>query len=352
MDFGLSEDQALFADALAGFLSEHVPIARVRDIMESDDAVDAALIKSLAGQGVCGIMVPAESGGTGLGMLDGVVAAEQLGAAATPYSFHSAAVMAPLLLQGAGRSELLERIASGAATVSVVEGTPAPVAGKFNGSAMFVPDVATADAFIVLCGEGADRTAVYLDADTRGLAREPLSAVDETRRVGELTFDDIEITAEMELRVDATLIERAVDAGRIALAADAVGVAQRMLDEAVKYSLDRKQFDRVIGSFQAVKHMCAETYAELEPIRSMLWYAAFAWDQGQNDAPLVAALVKAEACEMATRAATTCVQVYGGMGFTYECDMHIWFKRAGYDRQMLGGPAALRARAAELAYGS
>jgi alkylation response protein AidB-like acyl-CoA dehydrogenase len=351
MDFGLSEDQLLFQDALAGFLNEYVPLTRVRDIMESEDAADAALVRSLAEQGVCGIMVSDEHGGTGLGLLDAVVAAEQLGAAATPYNFHSAAVMAPLLLQAAGRTDALAKIADGTLLASVVDRVPPATAGKLNGRVLFAPDATTADLFILLCGEGETRKAIVLDAKTAGLERETLLAVDETRRVGELSFDDVAVSDDAILDIDVAGVDRVLDAGRIMLAADAVGGAQRSLDEAVKYSMDRKQFDRVIGSFQAVKHMCAETYAEIEPVRSLLWYAAFAWDENRDDAALVAALLKAHACEMATRAASTCVQVLGGMGFTYECDMHIWFKRAGYDRQLLGGPAELRERAAELAYG-
>jgi alkylation response protein AidB-like acyl-CoA dehydrogenase len=351
MDFGLSEDQLLFQDALAGFLNEHVPLTRVRDIMESEDAVDAALVRSLAEQGVCGIMVPIDHGGTGSSLLDAVVAAEQLGAAAAPYSFHSAAVMAPLLLQAGGKTDVLAKIADGTLLASVVDRVPAVASGKLNGQAMFAPDATTADLFILLCGEGDGRNAIVLDAKTAGLTRETLWAVDETRRVGELSFDDIAISDDAILDVDAAAIDRVLDAGRIMLAADAVGGAQRSLDEAVKYSMDRKQFERVIGSFQAVKHMCAETYAEVEPVRSLLWYAAFGWDEGRDDAALTAALLKAHASEMATRTASTCVQVFGGMGFTYESDMHIWFKRAGYDRQLLGGPTELRERAAELAYG-
>ena len=351
MDFGLSEDQILFQNALEGFLNEHVPVTRVRDIMEREDTADAALVASLAEQGVCGILVPADYGGTGLGLLDAVVAAEQLGAAATPYSFHSAAVMAPLLLEAAGKTDLLGKIADGSLLVSVVDGAPATSGGKLSGSAMFAPDALAADLFVLFCGEGESRQAVLLDAQSAGIRREALMVVDETRRVGELVLDSVSVGPEAVLDVSAKTIDRILDAGRIVLAADAVGGAQRSLDESVKYSLDRKQFERVIGSFQAVKHMCAETYAELEPVRSLMWYAAFAWDEERDDAALVASLLKAEACEMATRAATTCVQVFGGMGFTYECDMHIWFKRAGYDRQVLGGPAELRERAAQLAYG-
>jgi alkylation response protein AidB-like acyl-CoA dehydrogenase len=152
----------------------------------------------------------------------------------------------------------------------------------------------------------------------------------------------------MRLAADAGTIARILDAGRIALAADALGAAECSLERSVAYALERKQFERVIGSFQAVKHMCAETAADIEPLRSLLWYAAFAWDGRRDDAAVTATLLKAHAGEVAVRSTTTTLQVFGGMGFTWECDAHLWFKRAGYDRQMLGGPADMRARAAEL----
>jgi alkylation response protein AidB-like acyl-CoA dehydrogenase len=185
--------------------------------------------------------------------------------------------------------------------------------------------------------------------ETPGLSVERLSTVDDTRRIGELIFDDLRVDRSMQLaEAKAGAIERIIDAGRIALAADALGACERALERAVAYSLDRKQFERVIGSFQAVKHMCAEVAADIEPLRSLVWYAAFAWDDGRDDAAAVAASLKALAGDTGVRATTTCVEVFGGMGFTWECDAHLWFKRAGYDRQMLGGPAEMRARAADL----
>ena len=147
------------------------------------------------------------------------------------------------------------------------------------------------------------------------------------------------------------VLGRVLDAGRIALAADALGASERALELAVEYAQTRQQFGRPIGSFQAVKHLCAETVADVEPVRSLLWYAAFAWDEQRPDARRVATLLKAHAAEVATRAVSTCIQVYGGMGFTWECDLHVWFKRAGFDRQMLGGPAALRQEAMTLPAG-
>lgn len=357
MDFGLSEDQSLFQQQLRGYLAERVPMERVRTVMESSSGHDAALVGQLAGQGVTGILVPAEYGGSGLGLLDAAIAAEELGRAATPFSFHSAAVMAPLLLAAARnedlRSQWLARIAEGKALVSVVLGLPNVGGGRVRGVQRFAPDGAVADAYLVVLGTGAATELLLVPRSCSGITVKPLSTVDDTRRVAEVTFD-VAVDASMKLDAGdaATVVGRAVDAGRVALAADALGAAERSLEMAVQYSLTREQFGRLIGSFQAVKHMCAEVFAEVEPVRSLLWYAAFAWDERRDDCAAMAALVKSHGTEVATEATTTCIQVYGGMGFTYECDMQIWFKRAGYDRQMLGGPTALRERAAELTLGS
>jgi len=351
VDFGLSEDQQLFAQSLRGFLSDRVPMDRVRTVMESASGHDAVLIAQLAEQGVTGILVPEKHGGSGLGLLDAAIAAQELGRAATPFSFHSAAVVAPLLLAQAGNEELtgpwLSRIAEGKALIGLALAAPALRGGTLSGTVGFAMDAASADALLVVAGSGSDTRVLLLPRDTPGMTVTALSTVDDTRRVAEVGFENVAAEGHvLELADAATAVERAVDAGRVVLAADALGAAERSLELAVQYALTREQFGRVIGSFQAVKHMCAEVFAEVEPVRSLLWYAAFAWDDGREDAATMAALVKSHGTEAATEATTTCIQVYGGMGFTYECDMHVWFKRAGYDRQMLGGPSALREKAA------
>ena len=354
MDFGLSEDQSLFQQSLRGFLADKVPTERVRSIMDTPAAHDASLVSQLGEQGVTGILVPAEYGGTGLGLLDAALAAEELGRAATPFSFHSAAVLAPLLLAAsrgeARKGEWLPRIAEGRSLVSVVLGAPMPTGGRLRGSVLFVPDALSADAFVVQCGSAESPEFHLIPRAASGVKVEPLATIDDTRSVGELVFEDVVVDAatRFEIPDGAAVLERAIDAARVALAADSLGAAERSLDEAVKYALTREQFGRVIGSFQAVKHMCAEVFAELEPVRSLMWYAGFAWDEKRPDAAATIALLKSHGTEMATEATTTCVQVYGGMGFTWECDMQLWFKRAGYNRQMFGSPTKLRERAAEL----
>jgi alkylation response protein AidB-like acyl-CoA dehydrogenase len=354
MDFGLSDDQALFQQSLRGFLAERVPTERVRAVMESPSGHDAGILAQLGEQGVTGVMIPEAYGGSGLGLLDAALAAEELGRAATPFSFHSAAVLAPLLIAAsrgeARKSQWLPRIAEGRALVSVVLGLPSPRGGRLRGSAMFVPDAASADAFVVQCGPASKPEFHIVPRAAAGVKVESLATVDDTRRVGELRFEDVVVDAatRFEIPNGTAVVERALDAVRVVLAADSLGAAERSLDEAVKYSLTREQFGRAIGSFQAVKHMCAEVFAEVEPVRSLLWYAAFAWDENKEDAAAMAALLKSHATEVATEATTTCVQVFGGMGFTWECDMQLWFKRAGYNRQMFGSPTMLRERAASL----
>ena len=139
-----------------------------------------------------------------------------------------------------------------------------------------------------------------------------------------------------------------LDAGRIALAAAALGAAESMVEQAVAYAKQRKQFDRLIGSFQAVKHMCAEMIAEIEPARSLLWYSAHGFDAIPDEAPLMACHALAHVSEIAREVASVSTQVHGGIGWTDEQNLHFWYKRIGNARHLLGGPEALRQRAAEL----
>ncbi len=350
MDFGLSEEQSLLQDALRGFLADKLPMDRVRTVYEGGDGCLEGLAGELAAQGLCGVLVPADSGGSGLGLLDAAVAAEELGRAAAPCSFHSAYVMAPLALATAasGQDQRLAAIASGKLLASFVTGDFELAGGRVSGSARFAPDPQSAGLFIVACKEGDATRLVAVESGNDTVSVEPLVTVDGTRRLGELTISGATVDQGDLLGGDEALVERILDAGRIALAADVLGATERSLELAVEYSLTREQFGRPIGSFQSVKHMCAETIAEIEPLRALVWYAAYAWDESLADASWVAKTLKAHAGEVGTRATTTTVQVYGGMGFTWECDMHVWFKRAGYDRQVLGGPAELRAASIEL----
>ena len=350
MDFGLTQPQELLRDTIARFLAQDVGIERVRSVMDSDSGRDEAIHGQLGDQGIAGLLIDMDRGGAELGLQEAGIAAQEIGRAGAPVNFHSAYVLAPLLLAGADagerRNELLEGIAEGGTLVAPILDAPVDD-GRIEGAALYVPDAAWADAFLLESGG----SLYVLDATISGIDITPLDTVDDTRRVAEVTFSGIDLGAAENLGGSAESTRRAVQATQIALAADALGAAQKGLHIAVDYARERRQFERIIGSFQAVKHICAEVLAEVEPVQSLLWHAADAWDQESDEIEHLAPLLKAHATEVATNAVTMTTQVFGGIGFTHECDMHIFYKRVGYDRQMMGNPTALREQAAAVMYG-
>jgi alkylation response protein AidB-like acyl-CoA dehydrogenase len=209
--------------------------------------------------------------------------------------------------------------------------------------ALFVLDF-EADLYLVA---DTNRALYLVKANAPGLERRLHNTIDRTRRVGELVFNNVAADP-LPGSSDPEVCASVIDAGRIILAADTLGAAQNMLNQAVAYSLQREQFGRVIGSFQAVKHMCAEMAAELEPCRAMVWYAAYAFDAIPDEARLTACHTKAHLSETGQFVARTATEVHGGIGFTQELGLHYWFKRIGANRQLLGGPEKLREEAAEL----
>ncbi|MFK7916029.1 MAG: acyl-CoA dehydrogenase family protein, partial [Pseudomonadales bacterium] len=213
--------------------------------------------------------------------------------------------------------------------------------GALTGRALHVLDfgadhylVATTDQHLYLVASAAD-----------GLSSRQLATIDRTRRTGELTLSN---TPAIQLSDDPLVLRNALDLARVLLAADTVGAASAMLDQAVAYAKEREQFNRKIASFQAVKHMCADMAAALEPCRAMVWYAAHALAEAPDEAHLTACHTKAHTSEVGKRIAKTATEVHGGMGFTDLLGLHYWFKRIGYNRQTLGGPEYLRRQAAQL----
>jgi alkylation response protein AidB-like acyl-CoA dehydrogenase len=354
MDFGLSDDQRLLEASVRAFVRDRVPIARVRELRGADCPNDRAIWRGLAELGAAGILVPESFGGSGLALLDAALVAQSLGHAVTPSPFLATAVIAPVALGsfGADAKGWLEGIAAGELVVgaafteafSVREGAGvALVEGRLRGKALMALDAHGADR--ILLPIGSDRLAIAR-ANASGVATTRLATIDATRCTAEVVFDGAE--PEAVLDGAGAAIARALDAGRIALAADALGACEAMIEQAVAYAQQRKQFGRAIGSFQAVKHMGAEMIAALEPARSLLWYAAHSFDALPDEAPQMACHVLAHVSEIGREIASTATQVHGGIGWTDEQNLHFWFKRIAVARHLLGGPELLRERAAEL----
>jgi alkylation response protein AidB-like acyl-CoA dehydrogenase len=347
MEFGLSEDQLLLQDSVKKFLSAEVPLDVVRGIAKGE-LTDQTAWEGITQMGLAGLLIPEAHGGVGLGMLDAVVVAEALGYALCPGPFLSSAVMAAHYLNEAGATDLLSGIAAGTTRVGIAfsEATGArnntrieTSQGVLTGTTLFALD-AEADGYLVALGDGQ-----VLYAEASELKRQTLTTIDCTRTVCELNFDGAPATL---ISKDEALLKRTINLGRAIQAADTLGAAQCMLDQAVAYSLDRKQFNRAIGSFQAVKHMCAEMASQLEPCRAFVWFAGHAFDESAKEADLTACHAKAHLAEVGQFVAKTSTEVHGGMGFTDLVGLHYWFKRVGFNRQLLGSPEGVREEAAAI----
>jgi len=355
MEFGLSQEQVMLQASVERFLAYQGGLARTRKFIGEGETRAHDVLEGLAGLGVMGLIIPEAFGGVGLSFLDAAVVSEALGRFVTPAPYVGTAVLAPLALMRAGseaqKTEWLPKLAAGdlvaGVAISEVTGARSDAGvrlkdGKLFGTALFVIDF-EADIFIVADGDGGLH---LVAADAPGLTRTSLKTIDGTRPTGELTFDGV--STEVLAASNPAVLRDLIDVGRVMFAADILGAAQDMLDQAVAYSKERKQFERAIATFQAVKHMCAEMVAALEPCRAMVWYAAYALDALPAEASVTACHAKAHLSEVGTFVARRSTEVHGGMGFTDLVGLHYWFKRIGFDRQILGGPQTVREDAARL----
>lgn len=357
MEFGLSDTQRLFERALRNVLAGHVPLDALHRLPASGADLDAKLWAALTELGLPGVLVPETFGGAGLGTFEAGLAAEALGSFAAPAPFVGAAVMAPLAILRAGREAAqaawLPRIAAGTARVAVALAGLDAAAGstsvqrhgeRLSGRLDQPIDLAGATHVLTALADG---TIALVALDAPGARVTLRASLDRTRPLGEVALAEapaeILTAGDDGRRVAAAMLA----AGRAMLAADTLGAAQTMLDRAVAHAQQREQFGRPIGSFQAVKHLCADMATMLEPARALVWHAAHAQD-GRDDARLLACHAKAHLGEVGREVARMATEVHGGMGFTHELGLHYWFKRIGSNRQLLGGPEQCRREAAAL----
>jgi len=356
LNFDLTEEQELLQQTVRQFAANECPPTRRRAIFDGPDGHDTELWKGLLEIGLGAIAVPEEFGGAGLELLDLALAAEVLGAGAVPGPFlgHSLAGLA-ILHAGtdAQKKSWLPKLASGETlgTVAFAEGDGAwqpedwtvAAGATLDGVKAHVPFGAHADLFVVGTRGGG---LVLCERGARGLSVEPLPGIDRTRRIAELRLANTPCEA---LPGGPASAARVRDAALVLLAADAFGGAAELLDRSVEYAKTRQQFGVTIGSFQGLKHQLATMAVEVEPARGLYWYAAYAQDHVPSESARSAALAKAHLTQVYMQVARDAVEAHGGIGFTWECDVQIYFKRAMFDRAFLGAPSAHRERAAALA---
>ncbi len=325
MDFDFNDEQREIKSTAHDFIASRFKPEKVRELAESDSPYDDAIWKQMRELGWAGIAIPEEFGGQGLGLLELVILQEELGYALAPSPMIANAFSGALIAE-AGSDEQKQRWLPGIAS------------GEARGAAAFTPDDivgAAAGASIIVLNQG--EGARLVEPEQASLER--LDLIDTTRAYYRVTADGGD-----PLPGD---VAPAVEKGTIALSAELVGIAQRALDMAVEYAKEREQFGRPIGSYQAVSHRLADMLWDVEEARSLLYYAAWCGDAEPESLPLAASMAKARASDAAMSVTHNALQTFGGIGFTWEHDLHFLLKRAAVSSKLLGNAGLHRDRVAE-----
>ena len=355
MQFGLSESQQMLRDNARKFFAGECPIAQVRRLLETVTAHDDALWASMTDHGFTGIIFPEEYGGVGLGKVELILLMEEAGRALLPGPLFSTVALAGAVIDAvaapAQKKKYLEPICRGAAraTVAIPEASgswdPADVQlsvanGKLTGEKLFVPDAAIADSILVVAREGV----FAVDSKAPGISIKPMPGMDQTRKLYSVRF----ASTPAEKLGESSGLGKALDVATAALAAEMVGGMQRTLEITVEYAKTRKQFGKPIGSFQAVQHQCADMYLETESARSAAYYAAWALEENTPDAAVAVSIAKMYASDASRTVGNRGIQIHGGMGFTWENDLHLYYRRAKASETAFGDATFHRERIARL----
>jgi alkylation response protein AidB-like acyl-CoA dehydrogenase len=352
MNFDFSKEQDLLRETARQFLETECGIPYSRQMMDDERGYTAEIWEEIAKLGWQALAVPEDRGGHGQGLLELVVVLEEMGRLVHPGPFFSSAVLATALLLSTEDKELLPALANGEriATVAIAEeGGWDPDAfettiegDRVRGSKAVVTDGSHADILLVVA-RGGDVAVVERSDSIQATSLTPLDA---TRKMSDVRFDGAKATRVIEGARDA--VETALDWARVGLCAEAVGGAERALEMAVDYAKHRVQFDRPIGSFQAVQHKLADMLRLVELSRVATHYAAWSLQERQADAHTWASLAKAYVSSSYAQVAADSIQVHGGIGFTWEHDAHLYYKRAKAIEYFLGDVASTRERVAQL----
>ena len=367
MNFAFSEEQEEFRRQVRKWLEQNAPTPVVRQLMETESGFDRDLWEETANLGWQAMAIPEEHGGAGFGYLELVILFEEMGRSLFPAPFLSTIGLAMPLISDLGsdeqRKEILSAIAAGEKTVAVAFTEPSgqwdPVLVEtaavadgdrwlIEGRKSFVVDGASADDLLV-SARTEEGVGVFLVAgDSDGVERRGLETLDQTRKLAEVTFSGAKAALIGEPEHGVGALRRMLDKAIVLLAAEQVGGAQKCLEMSVEYAKTRHQFGRPIGSFQAIKHKCADMLVQVESAKSAAYYAGWAASEDNDELATVAPLAKSYCSEAYFFCASENIQIHGGIGFTWEHDAHLYFKRAKSSQLLFGDPAYHRARLGDL----
>jgi alkylation response protein AidB-like acyl-CoA dehydrogenase len=376
MDFGFNEEQELLRSTARKFLENECSSEFVRARMAEPDGVTGEFWAKVAEQGWLGLVFPEEHGGSGLGFVDLTVLMEEMGRAVMPGPFASTVLLGGLTIHTAGsaaqRAEWLPKIAAGRARSTVAWTEPSgrwdaggitaqarsvPGGWALSGTKLFVPDAHLADVLVVVARTGDARnpeegvSLFLVGKGTPGLEIKLLPTMDQTRKLCEVTFNDVRVAADAVLGSPGagwSPLSRVIERATVALCAEMCGGAQRVLDMTVDYAKIRVAFGRPIGSYQGVKHRAADMLVDVENAKSLTYYAAWAVDESAPEAALAASMAKAYCSDAFRRVSAAGIQLHGGIGFTWEHDLHLYFKRAKSSEFTFGDATFHRERVAQL----
>ena len=367
MDFELSKPQKMLQDSVKEFLTRHCPLERVRELMETASAYDPELWEGLTDQGWTSLTLPEEHEGLELGAVELAAVTEAMGAFCMPGPFVSN-LWAAELLAASGNDDLATELLPGVAdgetlvTVALLEesgswdpedvGLPVDASGgglTVSGTKLFVSDAETADLLLVVGRLDGDLAVVSVPRDSAGLTVEAMPAMDATRKISKVVFDGVSGAALVARGEQAAkALHRATRLATVAVCAELVGGMQWVLDTTLEYAKTREQFGRVIGSFQAVQHHCADMLYHLESARSAAYYAAWAESVDDPGADRAVSVAKAYCSDAAREVGNLGIQAHGGIGFTWEHDLHLFYKRAKSNEILFGDATFHRERIATM----
>ncbi len=361
MNFAFSEEQEELRQTIRRFLEDKSPSTEVRRLMDTVDGSDDAVWKQMGQElGLQSLHIPEEYGGQGFTFVELGIVLEEMGRVLLCAPYFSTVVLSADAILNAGTDEqkqaLLPGIASGETRAALAFTEPngrwdasgitleAAADGDgyvLNGTKSFVIDGHTADLIVVVARtagtSGEDGIGFFTVAgDAAGLTRTPLATMDQTRKQAKLEFAGVKAAALGDVGSGWSALSKTLDQAAVGLANEMVGGAQKVLEMSVQYAKDRVQFGRPIGSFQAIKHKCADMLLEVESAKSAAYYAAWSAAEDNDELPVVASLAKAYCSDAYFHAAAENIQIHGGIGFTWEHDAHLYFKRAKSSEILLG----------------